>query len=87
MATLSGDRSQFQILVQAFRMKKKIYTQVHLDEGAYTHGLDVTKSRMRIHALSCKEKRVYVGELTFGLWYLVLDIRPMVWTMVSRQKC
>ena len=49
-------------------MKKTIYMQVHLDEGAYTHGLDVTKARMHIHALSHKEKSVYVGELTFGSW-------------------
>ena len=52
--------------------RKDIYTQVHLDEGAYTRGLDVTKARMHIHALSRKEKRVHVGELTFGPWYLVL---------------
>jgi hypothetical protein len=42
---------------------KEIYTQVHLDEDAYTRGLDVSKARMRIHALSCKEKRVHVGNL------------------------
>lgn len=53
-------------------MKEKIYTRVHLDEDAYTRVLYVTKVRMRIHALSRKEKHVYVGELTFGLWYLVL---------------
>jgi len=53
-------------------MKEKIYTQVHLDEDAYTRGLDVTKVRMRVHTLSRKEKRVHVGELTFGPWYLVL---------------
>ena len=54
-------------------MKEKIYTQVHLYEGTYTRGLVVTKACMRIHALSRKEKRVHVGELTFGPWYLVLD--------------
>jgi len=47
-------------------MKEKSYTQVHLNKVAYTRGLDVTKARMRIHALSCKEKHVYVGKLTFG---------------------
>ena len=49
-------------------MKDKIYTQVHLDEDAYTRGLDVTKVRMRIHALSRKEKCIYVRKLTLGLW-------------------
>ena len=53
-------------------MKEKIYMQVHLDEVAYTRGLYVTKACMHIHELSHKEKRVHVGELTFGLWYLVL---------------
>ena len=42
--------------------------QVHLDEDGYTHRLDVIKARMCIHALSRKEKHVYVGELTFGPW-------------------
>ena len=27
-----------------------------------------------MHALSCKEKRVHVGKLIFGPWYLVLGI-------------
>ena len=49
-------------------MKEKTYMQVHLDEYAYTHELDVTKARMRIHALSRKEKRIHVGKLTFGPW-------------------
>ena len=49
-------------------MKEETYTQVHLDEDAYTRGLDVSKARMRIHTLSHKEKHVYVGELTFGQW-------------------
>ena len=49
-------------------MKEKTYTQVHLDEDAYTRRLDVTKACMHIHALSRKEKHVYVGELTFGPW-------------------
>jgi len=53
-------------------MKENIYTQVHLDKDTYIHGLNVSKARMRIHALSRKEKHVHVGELTFGLWYLVL---------------
>ena len=55
-------------------MKKKLYTQVDLVKVAYTRGLDVSKARMRIHALLCKKKRVYVGKLTFGLGQLVLGI-------------
>jgi len=54
-------------------MKEKSCTQVHLDKVTYTRGLDVSKARMRTDALSCNEKRVYVG----NLWF---------WTMVSRQK-
>ena len=42
----------------------RVYTQVGLYKSAYMH----------IHALSCKEKRVYVGNLTFGPWQLVLGI-------------
>ena len=49
--------------------------QVHLDEVAYTRVLYVTKARMRIHTLSRKKKHVHVGELTFGLCYLVLGNR------------
>jgi len=49
-------------------MKEKSYTQVQLDKVAYTRGLDVLKARMRIHAFSCKRKRVYVGKLTLGPW-------------------
>ena len=67
-------------------MKEKIYTQVHLDEDVYIRGLDVSKARMRIHALSRKKKRVHVGELIFGPWYLVLSLW-WFWTMVSRSKC
>ena len=47
-------------------MKENSYMQVHLDKFTYTHGLDVSKARMRIHTLSFKEKRVYVGKVTFG---------------------
>ena len=53
-------------------MKEKIYTQVHLDEDVYTCVLYVTKARMHIHALFRKERRVHVGELSFGPWYLVI---------------
>jgi len=49
-------------------MKEMSYTQVQLDKVVYTRGFDVLKVRMRIHALSCKRKRVYVGNLTLGPW-------------------
>ncbi|MCY6488212.1 hypothetical protein, partial [Actinobacillus pleuropneumoniae] len=62
---------------QTTRMKRKyIYTQVHRDRAAYTRGLVIEKTRMRIHALSCKEKRVHVGKLGFGPWYLDHGIGP-----------
>ena len=60
-------------------MKEKTYTQVHLDKDAYTRELDVPKARMRIHALSRKEKRIHVGELMFGPWYLVRSVDPKYW--------
>ena len=69
-------------------MKEKVYTQVHLDQNVYTRGLDVPKARMRIHALSHKEKRVHVGELMF--WSVVFSPRYLnlwLWTLVSPQKC
>ena len=46
-------------------MKEILYTQVLLAEDAYTRGLYVQKSCMRIHALSCTEKRVHVGKFIF----------------------
>ena len=69
---LHGSSLWCQILVQHFRMKENTYTQVHLDEDTYTCELYVTNAHMHIHALSRKEKRVHVGKLTFGPWYLVL---------------
>jgi len=47
-------------------MKEMSYMQVQLDKVTYTHGFDVLKVRMRIHALSYKRKCVYVGNLTLG---------------------
>ena len=55
-------------------MKEILYTQVHLAKHAYTRGLYVEKSRMRIHALLCTEKRVHGEKLIFGPWLLVLGI-------------
>ena len=54
--------------------EENTYVQVHCDQATYTHGLDITKEHMRIHALSCKKNRVYVGKLTLGPWQLVLGI-------------
>ena len=68
--------------------RENTYTQVHCDKSTYTRMLVVTKSHMRMHAHSCKEKRIYVGKLTFGPWRLVLGIWTYgFWTMASRQTC
>jgi len=66
MATHSDDRSQFRLL----EWRKKRYTQVPLNQVAYSLGLADQKARMCIHALSRKERRVHVGEFGFGPWYL-----------------
>ena len=54
--------------------RENTYTQVHCDQATYTRRLDVSKVRMHIHTHLCKEKRVYVGKLTFGPWQLILGI-------------
>jgi len=48
--------------------------QVPLNQVVYTHGITDQKVRIHMHALSCKEKRVRVGKLIFGSWYLILGI-------------
>jgi len=53
------------------------YTQVSFDEVAYTHGIAVQKLHMRMHALSCTEKRLHVGKLIFRCMVfgpMVLDL-------------
>ena len=55
-------------------MKEKRYTQVPLNQVAYTRGIADQKVRMRMHALSCTKKRVHVGKLIFGS----VVFRPMV---------
>ena len=55
-------------------MKKIRYTQVPLNQVTYTCRIADQKARIRMHALSCKEKHVHVGKLIFGPWYLVLGI-------------
>jgi len=52
--------------------------QVNLDESAYTCGLVEQKVRTRTHAGSQKERRVHVGKLSFGPWYLVHGILILV---------
>ena len=47
-------------------MKEKRYTQVPLNQIAYTGGIADQKSHMCMHTLSCTEKRVHVGKLIFG---------------------
>jgi len=51
-------------------MKEMTYTQIHLDEAAYTRGLDIPKAHMRIHTLSHKEMHVH--------WVLVHAINSLV---------
>jgi len=67
MVTQSEDRSQYS-------RSRERYTQVHRNKATYTRRLDIPKSRMCIHALSHKEKRVHVGKLNFG----PVVFRPMV---------
>jgi len=74
MATLSDDKSRFKPL----RMKKERYTQVHLDQPAYTRKFIEQKACMRTHALSRKERRVHVGKLNFGMWYLIHGISTLI---------
>ena len=64
-------------------MKKEGYTQVHLDQAAYTRRFTEHKSRICTHALSQKEKCVYVGKLSF--WFVVFGPRyfdPWYWSKV-----
>ena len=59
-------------------MIRERYTQVNLDESAYTHGLAEQNVCIRTHASSQKERRVHVGNLFCGLWYLVHGILVLV---------
>ena len=70
MATHSKDRSQFRLS----EWNKTRYTQVPLNKITYTHGITDQKEHIRMHALSCKEKRIRFGNLMFGPWYLVRHI-------------
>ena len=67
----------------------RLYSQVFwVYKNAYTRGFVDQKSRMRMHALPCTEKRIHVGKITFGPWRLVLGIWTYgFWTMASRQTC
>jgi len=55
-----------------------------IDQDAYTHRFTVYKSHIRTHALSRKQKRVYLGKLNiwsevFIPWYF----DPWYWSKVS----
>ena len=52
-------------------------------KDTYSRGIADQKSRMRMHELSCTEKRVHVGKLIFGSVYLDL----WFWSLVLRSKC
>lgn len=80
MATHSGGRSQFRLS----EWKKNSYTQVTFNQVTYICGIDDKKLRMRIHTLSCTEKRVHMGNIIFGSmvigpWYCVRNIEPRYW--------
>ena len=56
-------------------------TKKHIHAGS-----PYTKSRIRTHALSKKERRIRVGNLSFGPWYfgigpwyLVQSVDPRYW--------
>jgi len=73
MAIHSNERSLFRLS----EWKKNIYTQVTLNQVAYTCGIADQKSRTSIHALSCMKKRVHVGKIIFGSMVfgpMVLDL-------------
>ena len=59
-------------------MSRERYTQVSLDETAYTCGLAEQKAHIHTHAGSQNEMHVHVGKLSFGLWYLVHGILVLV---------
>ena len=63
------------MIVQAHRVleqRKRRYTQVPVDQTVYTREFSDQKARMRIHSLSCTEKRVQFGNL--GFWSLVFGL-------------
>ena len=56
--------------------------QVSSDEVVYTRGIAYQKSRRHMHALSCTEKHVHVGNLIFGS----MVFRPMVFVLGIASK-
>jgi len=85
---LDGNSHRWQITVQAHKMKKERYTRVPIDKP-HVHVVSQTKRHVwHTHTLSRKEKRVHVGKLSFGPWYLVHGIvihgigpRYLVWVV------
>jgi len=64
----------------------KKYTLVHFVQVAYTRGLIEQNERIRIHALSQKEKRVWDGKSRFWSKVLVRGIDPKwFWSEVLRK--
>jgi len=65
-------------------MKEKEVYAGFFDKVAYTRRITEQKSRMRMHALSCRGKHVHVGKLifttmVFGPWYCIQSIEPRFW--------
>ena len=52
----------------------RLYRRFTIYKGTYTRGIVDQKSCIRMHALSCTEKRVHVGKIIFGS----MVFRPMV---------
>ena len=72
----SGSQDEVNLVYAGSSRQSRVYTWDGCFEGAYAYtcGFDVLKVRMHIHALSCKRKRIYVGNLTLGPWQFVLGI-------------
>jgi len=61
--------------IRIFAIYQVVYTRrFTIYRGAYTCGIADQKSCMRMHTLSCIEKRIHVGKLIFGS----VVFRPMV---------
>ena len=53
--------------IRRFAIYQVGYTRrLTIYKDVYTRGIADQKSRMRMHAHSCTEKRVHVGKLIFG---------------------
>ncbi len=90
MATHSDDISQYNRLTTKSYIsdftewRKRGICRFTISQAAYTCGFIVYKLRIRTHALSKKEKFIYLGKLSFwfevfGPWYF----DPWYWSKVS----